>query len=265
MKRKLLVMSMLIVLVVTIMSGCKKKETVSVNSLERVKKAGKITIAIDDSFPPMEYRDDKNTLMGFDIDFALAIGEKLGVKVEHIPTDWNGIIEALKAKKFDMILSTLSITDERKQKIDFSDPYLMEGQIIVTQNGNTAIKSKDDLTGKIVACQLGTTGEEAGKKLTGLKELKPYDKITEAFHDLTIGRVNCVIVDELVGRYYIAKSPADYTVLADKLTDEPVGIGFNKDDKELREAVQKAINELTADGTMSKISLKWFGVDYYKK
>lgn len=265
MKKKIISLTVLVIMVLTIMVGCAKKPDATLNSLERVKKAGKLTIAIDDSFPPMEYRDDKNTLMGFDIDFALAIGEKLGVKVEHVPTDWNGIIEALKAKKFDIILSTLSITDERKEKIDFSEPYLMEGQIIVVKKGNTVIKGKEDLTGKIVACQLGTTGEEAGKKLTGLKELKPYDKITEAFHDLKIGRVDTVIVDELVGRYYISKSPDDYVVLDQKLTDEPVGIGFNKDDKELREAIQKAINDLKADGTMTKISTKWFGVDYYKK
>lgn len=264
MKKRLFAVCMLIVLIVTVMSGCKKKETSS-NSLERVKTAGKITVALDDSFPPMEYRDDKNTLIGFDIDFANAIAEKLGVKSEFVTTDFSGIVEALKAKKFDVAITALSITDDRKLKINFSEPYLMEGQIIVTKNGNTAIKSKDDLRGKIVASQLGSTGEEAAKKITGVKELKPYDKITEAFHDLVIGRVDCVVVDELVGRYYITKDPANYKVLDQKLTDEPVGIGFNKDDKELQDAIAKAINDLKADGTMSKISTKWFGVDYYKK
>lgn len=265
--KKILSIIMLVVLTAAVLAGCgsKSKEDAALNSLDRVKKAGKITIGIDDSFPPMEYRDDKNNLVGFDIDLAQEIGKKLGVTVEHIPTDWNGVIEALKAGKFDMILSTLSITDERKQKILFSDPYIMEGQIIAVKKGNTAIKTSEDLKGKVVACQLGTTGEEAAKKVQGIKEIKPYDKITEAFHDLKIGRIDAVVVDELVGRYYISKSASDYDVLSQKLTDEPVGIGFKKEDKELRDAVQKAVNDLKADGTLSKISLKWFGTDIYKK
>lgn len=265
--KKVLSVIMLVVLVAAVFAGCgsKSKQDAGLNSLERVKKAGVLTIGLDDSFPPMEFRDDKNNLIGFDIDVAKEIGKKLGVKVQHIPTEWSGIIEALKTSKFDMIMATLSITDERKKQILFSDPYIMEGQIIAVKKGNTSIKTADDLKGKIVACQLGTTGQEAAKKVQGIKELKPYDKITEAFYDLKIGRVDAIVVDELVGRYYISKNAADYEVLPQKLTDEPVGIGFKKQDTELKDAVQKAMDELKAEGTLSKISEKWFGTDIYKK
>lgn len=261
--KKILSLLLLTIIVLITAAGCSKKET-SLNSLESIKKAGVMTVGLDDSFPPMEYRDEKNNLVGFDIDLGNAIGEKLGVKVEYSATDFSGIIEALKAGKFNIILSTLSITDERKEKILFSDPYVMEGQIVAVKAGNASITKAADLTGKIVAAQLGSTSEEAAKKLEGLKELKAYDKVTEAFHDLQIGRVDAVVVDELVGRYYISKAPNDYKVLDEKLTDEPVGIGFKKEDTELKDAVQKAFDDLKADGTLSKISNKWFGTDIYK-
>ena len=263
--KKTIALILLAAFVLTVTIGCAKEQS-STNSLEKVKAAGVLTIGLDDSFPPMEYRDDKNTLVGFDIDLGSALSKKLGVEAKFVTTDFAGIIEALKAGKFDMILSTLSITDERKEKILFSDPYIMEGQIVtVSKESAGTILTPADLAGKIVACQLGSTSEEAAKKLEGPKEVKTYDKVTEAFHDLTIGRVDAVVVDELVGRYYISTSPENYSVLAQKLTDEPVGMGFKKEDAELQATVQKAFDELKSDGTLSEISKKWFGVDIYSK
>lgn len=262
MKKTFLIVT-LVAILLTIVSGCTKKDS-ELNSLERIKKEGVLKIGTDDSFPPMEYRDEQNNLLGFDVELGNAIGEKLGVKVEFISTDFSGIIEALKAEKFDMILATLGITDDRKEKILFSDPYIMEGQIVAVKAGNDNVTKPADLKGKIVAAQLGSTSEEAAKTLEDLKEYKAYDKVTEAFHDLKIGRIDAVVVDELVGRYYISKASSDYKVLAEKLTDEPIGIGFKKEDTKLQEAVKKAFDELKADGTLSKISIKWFGVDNFK-
>lgn len=261
--KKILSMLLLTIIVLITAVSCSKKEE-NLSTLENIKKAGVITFGTDDSFPPMEYRDEQNNLVGFDIDLADAIGEKLGVKAEFVTSDFAGIIEALKAKKFDAILATLSITDERKGKILFSDPYIMEGQIVAVKAGNDAITKPADLAGKVIAAQLGSTSEVAAKKLEGLKEYKAYDKVTEAFHDLEIGRIDAVVVDELVGRYYISKSPENYKVLDEKLADEPVGIGFRKEDTELKDAVQKAYDDLKADGTLSEISIKWFGTDVYK-
>lgn len=262
MKKTLSLLLLAIIVLITAV-GCSKKEE-NLSTLESIKKAGVITFGTDDSFPPMEYRDEKNNLVGFDVDLGNAIAEKLGVKAEFVTTDFSGIIEALKAEKYDAILATLSITDERKEKILFSEPYIMEGQIVAVKAGNDAITKPTDLAGKIVAAQLGSTSEQAANKLGGFKEYKAYDKVTEAFHDLEIGRIDAVVVDELVGRYYISKSPEDYKVLEEKLADEPVGIGFRKEDAEFQEAVQKAFNELKEDGTLSEISIKWFGTDVYK-
>ncbi len=259
------------VMSVSLFAGCgtnnssNNNNSQKVDSLQRVKNAGKLTIGLDDSYPPMEFRDDKNNLVGFDIDLGNELAKKLGVKSEVTTTDFNGILLALKSGKFDIILSALSITDQRKQEIDFVGPYIEGGQIMVTKKDNDKINTKEDLKGKVVGAQLGSTGEQAAMKVEGIKEVKRYDKITEAFHDLSIGRIDSLIVDGQVGGYYIKKDGGNYKILNEKLTKEPEGIGIKKEDKELKEALQKALDELKADGTLSKLSMKWFGYDIYKQ
>lgn len=252
------------IMVAALLVGCGQKQE-KLNSLQAVQKEGKLTIGLDDSYPPMEFRDSKNNLVGFDVDLGNEIGKKLGVKTEYTSTDFNGIILALGSSKFNVILSAMSITDKRKQSIDFSDSYVMGGQVAAIKQGNTKIKKLSDLKGMVVACQLGSTGDTAATAMKGLKEVKRYDKITEAFQELSSGRVDAVIMDAQVGGYYVAKKPGEYNVLTEKISEEPIGIGFKKEDKELRAAIQKALNELKTDGTLSKLSQKWFGFDAYKK
>ncbi|SHE89514.1 amino acid ABC transporter substrate-binding protein, PAAT family [Caldanaerobius fijiensis DSM 17918] len=241
-------------------SSASKSSGVSDNSLQRVKQAGKLTIGIDDAFPPMEFRDDKNQLVGYDIDLAREAGKRLGVKVEWIPTDWNGVILALKSGKFDIIWSGMSITKERAKEVDFSPAYINESQVVVVKAENNTIKTQDDLKGKVVGTQLGSTGEEAAKKLKGLKDLKKYSKYTEAFLDLDAGRLDAIVVDELVGRYYMTKRPNQFKVVL-SLNKEPFGIAYRKQDKELQKALNKVMAEMKKDGTMARISKKWFGED----
>ncbi|MCM0649901.1 transporter substrate-binding domain-containing protein [Clostridium swellfunianum] len=283
--KKILLLTLTAIVAASVMTGCDQKTTTTVNTKvaaedviasvkkndtlasalpEKTKTAGKISFGVDDAYPPMEYRDEKNTLVGFDIDFGNAIAKKLGIKSEWVPTVWDGILPSLSAKKFDAILSSLSITDKRKLEIGFSEPYIMGGPIIITKKDNTSIKTSDDLKGKIVGVQLGSTGDNAVSVISGTKEIKKYDKIPQALLDLTSGRIEAVVADDQVGRYYVGLDASKYLV-AGKLNDEPFGIGFRKEDKDLTDVVQKAIDDLKADGTLSKISLKWFKTDIYKK
>jgi polar amino acid transport system substrate-binding protein len=262
--KKFMTIILTVTLAGSLLVGCGQKQE-KLNSLEAVQKAGKLTIGLDDSYPPMEFRDSKNILVGFDIDLGNEVGKNLGVKTEYITTDFSGIILSLTSSKFNMILSGMSVTDERKKSIDFSDTYVMGGQVVAIKQGNASIKSLEDLKDKVVACQLGSTGDTAATAMKGLKEVKKYDKITDAFQELSVGRVDAVIMDAQVGGYYVAKKPGEYDVLKDVISEEPMGIGFKKEDKELKIAVQKALDELKADGTLSKLSQKWFGFDAYKK
>jgi polar amino acid transport system substrate-binding protein len=232
-------------------------------SWDRVKKAGKLTIGIDDAFPPMEFRNDKNELVGFDIDASKELAKRLGIKVEHIPTVWDTVILSLKSKKFDVVWSGMSITPEREKEIAFSKPYIMEKQVIVVKKGNNKIKALKDLgETTVVGVQLGSTSEQALAKLNKkFKEIKKYDKNTDAFLDLKIGRIDALAVDELVGRYYLSQKPGEYSVLKESLLSEPIGIGLRKEDVALKDKIQKTLDGMFKDGTMKKISIKWFGDD----
>ncbi len=233
------------------------------NSWEQIKAAGKLVIGIDDAFPPMEFRNEKDELVGFDIDASRELGKRLGIEIVHQPTAWKGVIMSLKTKKFDIIWSGMSITAEREQEISFTKPYIMEKQIMVVKAGNEKVKSVNDLgEGSVVGVQLGSTSEEALQSLNKkFKEIKRYDKNTSAFMDLKIGRIDGLAVDELVGRYYLSQRPGEYSVLPEPLTSEPIGIGIRKEDVALKDMIQKTLDEMFADGTMKQISIKWFGDD----
>lgn len=259
-KIKLIALTLISTVFIAALSGCSSKKSESVSDKQQ-----KIVIGMDDSFPPMEFRDSSNNLQGFDIDLANEISERLNIKVEFMPTDWNGVIQSLNAKRFDIILSALSVTAEREKEIAFSKPYLNEKQIIVVAKDNTDINAPEDLKGKTVGVQLGSTSEDAIKSIAStIKEVKKYEKNTEALQDLAIGRTQAVVVDELVARYYIKEHSGKYRIAAKDLGSEPIAVGFRKDDTATKEKFDKVLDEIKKDGTMEAISKKWFGENITK-
>jgi len=222
-----------------------------------------LKIGVDDSYPPMEYKDDKNNTVGFDVDLALEIARKLGMKSEHISTAWDGIFQALNTDKFDCIISSVSLTDERMQNFAFTAPYIANSQVIVVAPANDTIKTGNDLAGKKVGVQVSTTAHDSANTLLQDIdfELGLYDQVILPFQDLKTGRLEAVIVDEVVARYYINLDPTSYKVASGKLTNEPIAICFKKSNTALRDKVDKVLAEFRQDGTLKKISEKWFGED----
>lgn len=267
--KKILALLLSTLVVGSIFVGCgkndnkEKDDKKNVNVLQKIKDNKVIKVGLEDTYPPMEFRNEKNELIGFDIDLCDEIGKRLEVKVEYVMTEFGGLMMSLNSNKIDMSASAISITEERKKEAEFTKSYVDSGQALVVKKGNTSIKDEKDLKGKIVGAQLGTTGEIAAKKIEGVKEVKAYDKVPQVFQDLEIGRIDAVIVDEFVGRYYLSKQK-DKSGVIKSLEQEPIGIAFKKGEKELQEEVQKIIDEMIKDGTMSKISEKWFGADIYK-
>src|SRR3954469_177543 len=232
------------------------KKVTEGNTFENIKKQGVLKIAVDDTFPPMEYRNDQNKLVGFEIDLANALSKELGVKVEFIPTAWDGILPGLDAKRYDIIMSSMNVTDERKQKVDFVE-YMKLGQVVAVKTGNPLkIQTKEDLSGKIVGVQLGTTSESAAKEIKGIKELKTYNGYTDVFNDLGLGRLQGVIVAEAVGRYYKTTKPDAFDVVGSSFQSLPVGIAVRKGDNELEAALQKAIATVRNNGAYAEVSKK---------
>ncbi|KMY48307.1 ABC transporter substrate-binding protein [Peribacillus loiseleuriae] len=241
------------------------EKTTSGDTLAEIKEKGEITIGLDDTLPPMEYRNDKNELVGFDIEFAEALAKELGVKVKFVPSAWDGIIPGLDAKRFDIILSSMNATDERKKKVDFVE-YFGVGQILAVKTGNPLnIKSVDDLKGKIVGVQLGSTGETAANSINGIKEIKKYDLTTDVFNDMGLGRVEAAVVGEMIGRYYMTTKPGEFEIVGEAFQVQPMGIAVRKNDNQLRDALEKAVRTVEGNGTLSKISEKWFEKDITKQ
>jgi polar amino acid transport system substrate-binding protein len=227
----------------------------------------KIVVGLDDNFPPMGFRDDKNNIVGFDVDMAKEATKRMGVAVEFKPIDWNSKEAELGGKRVDVLWNGLTITEKRKENILFSNAYMENRQIIVVA-ANSPVKTKADLAGKVIGTQEGSSSVEAIEKdaatMQSFKELKKYGDNVAALMDLKTGRLDAVVVDEVVGRYYIAKKPGEYSVLTEHFGSEEYGVGLRKDDKELSAKLQKALDEMKKDGTSAKISQQWFGEDIVK-
>lgn len=261
MRKKILLVAATVLCVAGLFTGCKSKE--SSNVLSRVKEEKVLKVGLESGFAPLEYKDENDELVGFDVDLANAIGDKLGVKVKFVDTAFDTITQSLKKGDFDVIIAGLNITEERKQEIDFTEPYIMSGQSIIVQSSNKDITSEEDLKGKRVGVGKGTTSLELAEGMEGLGEVVEYEDVPSELMDLKIGRIDAVIVDEVVGDFYVAKDKAAYEkVLA--IGKEPMGIAVDKGQTEFLEALQKAYDELKADGTLGEISNKWFGMDIYK-
>ncbi len=229
--------------------------------------ATKIVVGLDDNFPPMGFRNEKSEIVGFDIDMAREAAKRMGVEVEFKPIDWSAKEAELSGKRVDALWNGLTITEERKQNIGFTAPYMENHQIVVVA-ANSAIKTKADLAGKVVGAQEGSSAVDAVKKddavFKSFKEFKTFGDNVAALMDVSTGRLQAVVVDEVVGRYYVAKKPQDYAVLDEHFGTEDYGVGVRKDDAELLGKLDKALGEMKQDGSAAKIAEQWFGKNILK-
>lgn len=249
--------------------GCgKKEEPAAAAPAPAAATVKAIVIGLDDNFPPMGFRNDKNELVGFDVDLAKEAGKRLGAEVTFKPIDWSAKEAELNGNRVDVLWNGLTITEERKANILFTSPYLENRQIIIVTD-KSPIKTKANLAGAVVGVQDGSSAVEAIQKdaatLKSIKELKKFGDNVTALMDLTAGRLNALVVDEVVGRYYAAKKPGDYRILDENFGTEDYGVGMRKGDTELAGKLQKALDDMKADGAAATISTKWFGKDIVKK
>lgn len=264
-----LVMAIILAAALTACGGAKESASgASDDSLDKIKKAGKFVVGLDDTFAPMGFRDENGQIVGFDIDLAKEAAKRMGVNVEFKPVEWDGVTMSLNNGDIDVIWNGLTITEKRKKEIDFTKPYLSNRQIIVVKADST-ISGKADLAGKVVGVQLNSSSDEAlandKKTADSLKEIKRFPDNAAALMDLSAGRLDAVVVDEILGRYYIAKKPGEYKILDDNFGQEQYGVGVRKSDKAFLQELNKVLDEMKADGTAGEISKKWFGEDIVLK
>lgn len=253
--------SLLLMVFLFTMCGIKKEEVKTENTASLPKK---IVIGLDDTFAPMGFRNEAGEIVGLDIDLAKATAKKLNIEVEFKSINWDSKILDLNNGSIDLIWNGLTITEERKQQTEMSEPYMNNNQIIIVQAGSD-INSKADLVGKIVGTQSQSSSEEIVLK-EGLdknfKEFKTYAQFDQAFMDLDFGRIDAIVVDEYLAKY-VKKTKEDksqkelYKILDESLGFEETGVAAKKGNKILIEAINKTISELKADGTFDEIKKKW--------
>ena len=247
------------VLMMMIVTGCGGTQT------------EKFVVGLDDHYAPLGFRNEQNELVGFDIDLAKETARRMGVEFEFRPIDWNNKREEIVSGNVDMLWNGTDITDERKEYMIYSKPYLDNRQILLVKRGNDLnIRTAGDLTGKVVGTQAGSSSENYVNDTPNFKDsfaaFKTYRNFRDAFAELDSGAVDVLICDEIAARYEMSRNPGKVEIV--EATVGPtceIGIGFRKDNVELRDRVQIAFDAMIADGTARKISEQWFRADLIKR
>lgn len=219
----------------------------------------KYQVATDATWPPFEVIDEATKeIIGFDIDVMEAIAERGGFEVEFVNVGWDPLLAGMAQCQYDAAISAMTITEERKKSFLFSDPYFEAGQIVTVQSDNTEIMGKDDLVGKTVGAQIGTTGAIEIEKIDGAN-LKTYDDIGLAFQDLMNGQIDAIVADNPLALGYVGANPADLKTVGPVFTDESYGIAVCKDNPELVEMINKGLAAVKEEGLIDSFTVKWIG------
>lgn len=267
MKKKLLLLATVLVLVLgsLALTGCgsSDSETADDSSWDYVQEKGELIVGLDDTFAPMGFRDESNKLVGFDIDLATAVCKELGVKVKFQPINWDSKDMELTSKNIDCIWNGMSITPERMEGMSLSNKYLNNKIIVMTLKDDVKVTSAEDMAKYNIGTQVDSSALETMKKNEAYDSFK--DKITEyktydeALMDMQAGRVDCIVVDQVLGEYKNSKLDKKMTVCDFDFGDDFYAIGFRKEDKALTNKVNEAIKATIDSGEAEKISNTWFG------
>ncbi len=220
------------------------------------------TVGFDADFPPYGYVDDDGNYVGFDLDLAAEVCNRLGLEVVYQPIDWDSKDMELESGAIDCIWNGFTMSDERLDTYTWSEPYVDNSQVVVV-SADSGIKSLADLAGKVVCVQADSSALEAlsdddHKDLTAsFTELMQVPEYNTAFMNLESGAVDAIAMDVGVAKYQIESRNADFVILDEKLVSELYGVGFKLGNTELRDKVQGALDEMAADGTLLEIAKKW--------
>ncbi len=281
--KKLLSLLMTAALVISF-AGCSSSTTASKQSAsanpssgtadrswEKVKSSGKLVLGLDKAFPPMGYIDTKTGhLVGFDIDLAQEACKRLGIQLKLQPIDWNSKTAELNNGNVDCLWNGFSRTPKRAKEFTLSIPYMNNHQILLIKSGSSC-QGLDSLKGKTVGVQSDSSAETALNNNAdfkkSLKSIVKIDDYSKAVLEIQNGTIDAIAIDEIVARYYLTKNPGAYTILKDKngkdasLATEDYVVAVRKSDLTLRDKINSALKAMAKDGTMAKISKKWFGTD----
>jgi len=234
------------------------------NSLQNIMNKKKFIMGLDDSFPPMGFRNDKNEIVGYDVDLAKEVTKRMGVELVLQPIDWAAKEQELRTFQIDCIWNGFTITDERKKNVLYTPPYLKNAQVLVVKS-NSPVQTLKDLAGKSAGTQAGSSSVDALKAApafrNSLKGVVEYKDFLTALMDLDVGGVDAIVIDLVLANDNIRRSGRPFRILTETLEDEEFGIGFRLGEKALCDKVWATLLEMTKDGTVAKIATQWLGAD----
>lgn len=223
---------------------------------------GILRIAVEGTYPPFNFKDPKTgQLTGYDIEVAKLVAAKLKLRPQFVPTEWSAILPAVAAGKVDAAISQVIITPERERAFDFSIPYTYSSfQLIVRKNERASYRSLDDFEGRKLGVRHGSVFEQAAKKVRGI-EVRSYPAVPENLQDLAFGRIDALLDDSLMVSYLLKNTQLPIKAGPHVGHEARIGIALRKDSPKVRAAIDQALKEADADGTLRELSLKWFGID----
>ncbi|MGE5417978.1 MAG: basic amino acid ABC transporter substrate-binding protein [Acidobacteriota bacterium] len=242
--------------------GCGSTEKTTTGDADKAAKKI-LKVGSEAAYPPFEIQDKDGKFVGFDMDLIRAIAQAEGYEVEISNLPFTGLIPALKAGNVDAAISAMTITDKRRESIDFSEPYIDSGQIISMRSDDSRPLTKlEDLKGLTIAVQLGTTGEDQAKKVVAMDPkttIKKYESVNEAFLELKNKGADVAIVDQPVTLNYISKGHPEIKMVGKTFTDEKYGIAINKGNKEILDLINDGLKKVKASGEYDRIYKKHIG------
>lgn len=264
--KKLVTFMLMAFILANIIFASGSKETATGDLLERIKAKGEITIAMEGTWAPWTYHDSNNNLVGFDVEIGQEIAKKLGVKAKFIEGEWDGLLAGLESGRYDIMINGVDITPERELKYDFSTPYAYNRTAVIVRENDNSISSMADLAGKKTANTISSTYAQVAESYGAT--VTPVDDLIQTFELLLAGRIDATLNAEVTYYDYKNAHPNAAIKIACLDTDTTsVAIPMRKDQDSatLREAVNKAVNELLEDGTIRELSIKYFGGDITTK
>lgn len=260
--RRQMVMGMM---AVALVAGVNVKSFAAEDLLAKVKSKGELRVGLEGTYPPFSFQDEKGQLTGFEVEFAQALAQHLGVKADLRPTKWDGMLASLDSKRIDVVINQVTISPERKKKYDFSTPYTVSGVQALTLKKNAATVTKpDDLAGKKVGVGLGSNYEQWLKDNVPKADVRTYDDDPTKYQDLRSGRLDAILVDRLAALDLVKKTGDTMAVAGPAFSRLESGVALRKGNDDLLKAIDSAIADMQKDGSLSKLSEKWFGADVTK-
>lgn len=249
--RKMLVLLLIVALAVAFV-GCGK-----INTMARIKKENVIVMGTNAEFPPFEYRNDQGEVDGFDPAMAREIAKELGVELKIEDMAFDSLLNALASGKIDFVAAGMSVTSERLENCDFSESYYTASQMIIVRKDNTEIQGRDDLVGKKIGVQEGTTGDLEASEIENV-QMNRFKKAIDAVMDLKNGKIDAVVLDASPAQVFVEKND-DLMILDEELTDEEYAIAVRKGDSELLKVINKVIKNLKDSGRYDELVNEYIG------